>query len=378
MQTPTLLGEAKVIKSLKEDIAAAARCDAKVLITGESGAGKEIAARLIHEQSTRRTGPYLAINCAAIADTLLESELFGHVRGSFTDAWRDRMGLLDAAHGGTLLMDEIGDMSLRMQGLLLRFLETGELQRVGEDRVLRRRDVRVIAATNANLTSSIASGRFRSDLYYRLNVISIVVPPLRDRRDDIPILVEAFIAEESRSHRLPPPVVSAEAMARLMEHSWDGNVRELRNVIERLVLKRPGLTIGVEDLPAEVAHAHASNAHVVAHLHAAGSRPRTADALLNRMLIERMSFWAAVYDPFMAHDLTRDDVMRLVRVGLERSRGSMPLLLQLFNMDMSELDRFLRFLRKYQCVFPQHRTVLRGAPPRRKGRATGSGFPQAV
>jgi transcriptional regulator with PAS, ATPase and Fis domain len=373
MQIPTLIGETPAIQRLKEDIAAAARCDAKVLITGESGAGKEITARLIHEQSARRCGPYLAINCAAIADTLLESELFGHVRGSFTDAWRDRMGLLDAAHGGTLLMDEIGDMSLRMQGLLLRFVETGELQRVGEDRVLRRRDVRVIAATNANLQDSIGAGRFRSDLFYRLNVISIVVPPLRDRRDDIPILVDAFIRAESQAHRLAPPMVTPEAMSRLAEYSWGGNVRELRNVIERLVLRRPGQTIGVGDLPTEIAQSNALGSTPFSI-----ERARTPDALLDRMLTERMSFWSAVYDPFMAHDLTRDDVMRLVRVGLERSRGSMPLLVQLFNMDMSELDRFLRFLRKYQCLFPQHRAVLRTAPPRRKPRTSNTGFPQAV
>src|SRR5512132_2279724 len=169
----TLLGATPEIKRLRNDIAAAAQCDAKVLITGESGAGKEITAHLIHEHSARRSRPYRAINCGAIADTLLESELFGHVRGSFTDAWRDHAGLLDAVHGGTLLLDEVGNMSLRMQGLLLRFLETGELQRVGEDRATLRRDVRVIAATNADVRQAVAAGSFRGDLYYRLHVISI-------------------------------------------------------------------------------------------------------------------------------------------------------------------------------------------------------------
>jgi DNA-binding NtrC family response regulator len=378
MQTPVLLGQTAAIHRLKEDIAAAAQCDAKVLITGESGAGKEIAARLVYEQSARRSGPYLAINCAAVADSLLESELFGHVRGSFTDAWRDRMGLLEAAHGGTLLLDEIGDMSLRMQGLLLRFLETGELQRVGEDRIVRHRDVRVIAATNANLLDGIAAGTFRGDLYYRLNVISIVVPPLRERREDIPLLVEAFVRADSLAHRVTPPTIAPETMACLMEYPWRGNVRELRNVVERLVLKRGGRLVTVDDLPPEIAHAHApAGAHAVPAVHVSG-RARTADALLDRMVTERVSFWSAVYDPFMAHDLTRDDVMRLVRLGLERTRGSMPLLMQLFNMELSDLDRFLRFLRKHQCLFPQHRSVLRKDQGPRKPRAARPGFPQAV
>ena len=374
MLTPTLLGETPPIVRLKADIAAAAQCDAKVLITGESGAGKEITARLIHEQSIRRSGPYRIVNCAAFADTLLESELFGHVRGSFTDAWRDRAGLLEAAHGGTLLLDEVGDMSLRMQGLLLRFLETGELQRVGEDRAMLRRDVRVIAATNANLRDNVAAGLFRGDLYYRLNVISIAVPPLRERRDDIPILLRHFIQEGSRTHRLAPPVMTSQATARLMDYPWHGNIRELRNVVERLIVRMPGRTVDVQDLPPEFVTSHTAAAALQPAV-----RSRTPEALVGRMITGRESFWTVVYDPFMAHDLTRDDVMKVVREGLERARGSMPVLLQLFNLDMGDMDRFLRFLRKHQCLVPQHGAIARTPqPPRAKPRPSASGFPQAV
>ena len=373
MPTPILLGETPAIVRLKNSIATAAQCDAKVLITGESGAGKEITARLVHEQSVRRSRPYRAINCGAIADSLLESELFGHVRGSFTDAWRDHAGLLDAVHGGTLMLDEVGNMSLRMQGLLLRFLETGELQRVGEDRVTLTRDVRILAATNADLRGAINAGSFRSDLYYRLNVISIVVPPLRERREDIPILLDAFIREESAAHRFPAPLLTPGAMTRLMDHPWHGNVRELRNVIERIVVRMPGRTVEADDLPLETGVAPVP-------LAAAQVRtvPRTADALLERMVKGRESFWVAVYDPFMAHDLTRADVAGVVRAGLELARGSTPVLLDLFNLDLSELDRFQKFLRKYQCLAPQHRLTLQPVSSKANENASAAGFPQAV
>jgi transcriptional regulator with PAS, ATPase and Fis domain len=181
-----LLGNSPSIRELREEVEYAARSDAKILITGESGVGKEILARLIHRRSNRARAALVTINCAGLPDSLLESELFGHVRGSFTGAYRDKAGLLELAHNGTIFMDEVGETSLRMQALLLRFLESGEIQRVGSDRAQARVNVRVIAATNRNLVERIATKEFREDLYYRLNVIHLTVPALRDRREDIP------------------------------------------------------------------------------------------------------------------------------------------------------------------------------------------------
>src|SRR5688500_5318986 len=189
----TLLGDRSVIDALREEIDYAARCDAKVMITGESGAGKEIVASMIHAGSKRRQRPLVTVNCAALTETLLETELFGHVRGSFTGAYRDHAGVFERANGGTVFMDEIGETTRRMQGLLLRFLETGEIQRVGsDDRAQARVDVRVIAATNRVLLDDVAAKTFREDLYYRLNVIHLRVPSLRDRRHDVPIFIRHF------------------------------------------------------------------------------------------------------------------------------------------------------------------------------------------
>ena len=180
--------------------------DAKILITGESGVGKELVAMSVHAQSARAERPFITVNCAGLPETLLESELFGHVKGSFTGAYRDKPGMLEKADDGTIFLDEIGEMSLRMQGMLLRFLETGELQKVGADRVGRRVDVRVIAATNRALSEMVAQGLFREDLFYRINVINIHVPPLRERRDDIPLLVDHFFENMGRDNGNRPQV----------------------------------------------------------------------------------------------------------------------------------------------------------------------------
>src|SRR3954469_6371600 len=237
MQPTKLVGASPAILTLQDEIHYAARCDAKVLVTGESGAGKEIVARLIHAASARSRSPLVIVNCAALSETLLETELFGHVRGSFTGAYRDRLGAFEQANRGTVFMDEIGETSPRMQGLLLRFLETGEIQRVGSDQVQTRVDVRVIAATNRGLVDSGAAKTFREDLYYRLNVIHLQVPPLRDRRDDIPVLLKHFLDFFARQYQTTTPVVSKDAVEALMDHAWPGNVRELKNVVERLVIR---------------------------------------------------------------------------------------------------------------------------------------------
>src|SRR5580693_4837066 len=191
--TIDLIGSSPAIGELKAEIDRVARSDAKVLITGESGVGKEIVARAIRAASLRANAAFVAVNCAGIPETLLESELFGHVKGSFTGAYRDKPGKLEMADDGTILLDEIGEMTLRMQGLLLRFLETGEIQKVGAERVVKVTNVRVMAATNRNLQELISQGQFREDLYYRINVIHLEVPPLRERREDIALLVDYFL-----------------------------------------------------------------------------------------------------------------------------------------------------------------------------------------
>ena len=202
----SLIGSSPVMRELDLEIASAARSNAKVLITGETGVGKEVVARLIHHRSSRGQAPMAAINCAGIPDSLLESELFGHMRGSFTDAYRDKPGLFEGAHNGTAFLDEAGEMSLRMQAILLRFLETGELQRVGSDRAAKRVDVRIVAATNRDLSKRIETGEFRADLYYRLNVILLEVPPLRQRPGDIRELLEHFLESVlPRPPRRPTP-----------------------------------------------------------------------------------------------------------------------------------------------------------------------------
>src|SRR5918999_1052463 len=201
----SLIGTSAASRYLEQEISDAARSDAKVLLTGESGVGKEVVARLIHQQSRRKHVKLVALNCAAVPDSLLESELFGHVRGSFTGAYRDKPGLLELANSGTIFLDEIGETSLRMQALMLRFLENGEIWRVGADRVQATSDVRVVAATNRDLADRIVQREFRADLYYRLNVLHIRIPPLRERRDDIPQFLDHFFRVYSDRHLTPVP-----------------------------------------------------------------------------------------------------------------------------------------------------------------------------
>lgn len=227
------------------------RTNVTVLVTGESGTGKELVAKALHEESPRRGRAFVALNCSALPSELVESELFGHVRGAFTGAVKDRGGLFEAAHGGTLFLDEIGDLDLLAQAKVLRALESGEVMRVGDTRATHV-DVRVIAATNRPLDDMVATGRFREDLLYRLKVISLPVPVLRERRDDIALLAEHFIRVFAERHAVPVRELSDAARSLLEQYPWPGNVRELRNVIEGALVLGDGDTLQPEDLPAAV------------------------------------------------------------------------------------------------------------------------------
>ena len=363
VDTPTglpLIGTSGVIAELKAEIERVARSDAKVLITGESGVGKEVVARAINAASPRAHAPFVPVNCAGIPETLLESELFGYVKGSFTGAYRDKPGKLESANQGTIFLDEIGEMTLRMQGLLLRFLETGEIQKVGAERASRATNVRVLAATNRTLRELIDQGQFREDLFYRLNVIHLVIPPLRDRREDIPLLVEHFFGmfrqrqsarDRHNSTEQPSPVVvrglSSEALAALYAYSWPGNVRELENVIERLVVNARHEIIQLDDLSPDIRMPGQFG------ISPRRERRRTvANELYKKLLEERVSFWTAVYPLYMNREITRYTVRDLVHLGLEEARGNYKIVLRLFNMEPRDYKRFLNFLRKHHCQLP--------------------------
>ncbi len=242
-----LIGDGPAMKRLKAEIATAASSHSRVLISGENGTGKEVVARLIHAQSPRAAGPFVDVNCAAIPDTLIESELFGHERGAFTGATAMKRGRFEDADGGTLFLDEVGDMSLVTQAKVLRVLQEQRFTRVGGGKTLDV-DVRVISASNKRLTDEIARGAFREDLYYRLNVIPLFVPPLRDRIEDVPALAEHFLREIAAEQGIKPKTLHPGALDALMRYRWPGNVRELRNTIERLLIMAPGPVITPADM----------------------------------------------------------------------------------------------------------------------------------
>lgn len=331
---------------LQREIDGIADSEAKVLITGESGVGKELVAHAIHERSRRARRPFVPVNCGGLTETLLESELFGHVKGSFTGAYRDKAGTFEMADGGTVFLDEVAEMSLRMQGVLLRFLETGEVHKVGADRAAAVTDVRIIGATNRNLSEMVGRGEFREDLYYRLNVIRLHVPPLRERKQDIPVLAAHFLGQLARG-QAPPPEVAPDALSALVEYAWPGNVRELENVLERLVVTCRSDTIRLDDLPVEV------RSHRGVAVRPKRERRRTvADDLYERMIDNHESFWDAVYPLYMQREITRGNVRDLVRKGLEEARGNYRIVTRLFNIPPHEYKRFLNFLRKHDCQLP--------------------------
>jgi len=369
-----LLGQSNAVQTILSDVDCAARSGAKVLITGETGVGKEVVARLIHLRSARAAGRLVTVNCAGLPDSLLESELFGHVRGSFTGAYRDKPGLLEMAPNGTVFLDEVGEMSTRMQVVLLRFLETGEIQRVGADRSHIRVNVRLITATNRDLPKEIAAGNFREDLFFRLNVIRMHIPPLRERIEDVPLLFDHYLDYYCQQHRVARPQVSPGALDALMAYRWPGNIRELRNVAERLALKSSGQVLRPGDLPTEVVKpADRFEAAAAEGAAAAPSTSSPVEDLTGRMLRHGESFWSVVHPLFMARDLTRDDLRRIIEIGLENTNGNYRLLVALYNMPNEDYKRFLGFLRKHNCHLPfqRFRTIASRAQQTRPVAAAG-------
>jgi two-component system nitrogen regulation response regulator NtrX len=299
-----LIGDSPPMTRLKAQIASAAASHSRVLISGENGTGKEVVARLIHANGPRAGGPFVDVNCAAIPETLIESELFGHERGAFTGATTMKRGKFEEADGGTLFLDEVGDMSLPTQAKVLRALQEQRFTRVGGSKTLEV-DVRVISASNKDLAAAITRGTFREDLFYRLNVIPLAVPPLRERREDIPALVAHFLREIATDQGLTPKSLHPEALDALTRYRWPGNVRELRNTIERLLIMVPGPVIGPDDLASSLGTSSSAGGSAAS---AGGGSLRDARAAFERDFITRS---------LQSHDFNVSKTAEAL--GLERS-----------------------------------------------------------
>ncbi len=350
-EAPRIVATSPALKRILEIAERVAAGGAKVLITGESGVGKDVLARFIHANSARRDARYVALNCAGFSETLLESELFGHVKGSFTGAYRDKVGKLQQAHHGTIFLDEIGEMSLRMQAMLLRFLENGEIQPVGSDAPAMRSDVRVISATNRDLAEMVAKGDFREDLLYRIKVAHVHVPPLRDRKEDVRPLIDDVLRKYGTSH-----LISEEAYSLLEQYRWPGNVRELHNVIEQATAMAAGREIGVDDLPQSLTVPQGS------HLYPRRERRRrVSDRLFEELTAGQAHFWNDVHALFTNRDITRADVRDLVRRGLSATSGNYRAVVQLFGMPSSEYKKVLNFLAAHDCMV-DYREFRQGSP----------------
>jgi two-component system response regulator AtoC len=331
---PTIVGSSLALARTMALARHAAANNVKVIITGESGVGKDVLARFVHARSSRAGKPFVALNCAGLAETLLESELFGHVRGSFTGAYRDKVGCFEQAHQGTVFLDEIGDMGPRMQGMLLRFLETGEIQRVGSDGPQVQVDVRIISATNRDLYELVRRGQFREDLYYRIHVMHVSVPPLRERAEDIPSLL-AHMAEKCGA-----TLTFTQPALRLIEsYKWPGNVRELQNVVEQLGSVVRDRAVDLDDLPAAILRQSGAPTEV---LH--DRRRSKVNELYEGLVSHTLRFWEDVHRLFMARDITRAELRELIRRGLVASSGSYRGLLRLFGMAQADYKALLNVL----------------------------------
>jgi transcriptional regulator with PAS, ATPase and Fis domain len=343
-----------VMEAILLTAARAAPRAVKILVTGESGVGKDLLARYVHRHSRCAAGPFVAVNCAGLSETLLESELFGHVKGSFTGAYRDKIGKLQQADRGTIFLDEVGEMTPRMQALLLRFLESGELHPVGADTAARRVDARVITATNRDLDRMVEVGTFRADLLYRIRVVEIKVPPLRQRPGDVRPLLAHFMQKHAPGKR-----ISEDATLALERYRWPGNVREMQNLVEQLVSLTARDVIELDDLPAAIQQC-GRNTVSLPNL---DRRRAVADQLFVKIASEACDFWRDVYEPFMARDLLRSDLRLLVARALEVTDGNYRDVLALFRLPPSDYKRLLNFLVRHDCAVDFR-------PFRRRGRTS--------
>jgi transcriptional regulator with GAF, ATPase, and Fis domain len=312
-----MIGKSEVMQQLAERVRAAARINGSVLVTGETGSGKELVARAIHQHSERSGGRFVAVDCGALPEDLIESELFGFKKGAFTSAIADKCGLFEEANGGTLFLDEISNTSRRFQAKLLRALQERQIRRLG-DTAFRQLDIRVIAATNRDLRVLVRQGDFREDLFYRLSVFAIQVPPLRNRLDDIPLLVEAILAGRKQ--------ISTGALSKLQLYDFPGNVRELENIIETAVYTAPDSRI--------------DECHVIIP----NGVPLACEGVLR---VE--NFWESVARPYADRMITRTHMENVVRRGLQQVNGSYRRLIRLFNLPDSDYKRFMDFLRRHGC-----------------------------
>jgi two-component system, NtrC family, response regulator PilR len=341
-----IIGRSDAMLEMFKMVETIAKTSSTVLITGESGTGKDLVARAVHYNSLRREHPFVALNCGGLPETLLESELFGHMKGAFTGADTHKKGLVEVAERGTIFLDEIGEMSQTMQVKLLRVLQDRRFRRLGGTEEVQA-DIRVIAATNQDLQKMVAEGRFREDLYYRINVIQVHLPPLRERREDVPLLAEHFLAKYAKAAGRSVLGISNDAQELLSAYAWPGNVRELQNVIERIAVNSGSEPIQPEDLPPEI------RSRRDGMFRPKQERRRTvADDLYQRLVEERQSFWSVVYPLYMQREITRSNVRDVVRKGLQEARGNYKIVARLFNMEQGDYKRFLNFLRKHDCQVP--------------------------
>lgn len=314
----SILGKSKAIRDTREKLSRISLCDVNVLITGESGTGKELAARAVHYLSARRGHPFIPVNCGAIPESLFENELFGHVRGAFTDASLPQAGLVKEAEGGTLFLDEIGIITPFIQSKLLRLIENKEYRPVGAPKRYRA-DIRVIAATNRNLQSLVQHGGFREDLFYRLNVVFLHLPPLADRKEDVPILVEHFIKKFCRQHGKESKGVTPDAMNALISYSWPGNIRELENLIQRIVVLSTSCSIGPE------------------HLHFCYARPAVGEAIPESFKVAKKKALDSFVKTYLVRLLTEygGSVVKAAEVA-GKSRTAMWNLLKKYNISPTQ------------------------------------------
>lgn len=344
-----LLGQCGAIVEVLNEARFVSATDFKVLLTGESGVGKGLLAQFIHENSPRRQRKMLSRNCAGVAQSRLEMELFGHLRGGITDAHSDRAGLFERAHGSTLLLVDVGEIGPRIQARLLHVLENGEVPPAGSDRGSGMIDVRIISATNRDLLQRTSEQAFCVDLYYRLNVAHLQIPPLRERREDISFLMGSYLKILSEDFRLPLCALDRSALSTLEAHSWPGNIRELREVAQLLALTYAGRVVAVDQLPETVVAERGPMPPIEAAPVLSSVADPVATACYEQITQGLESFWTVVYGPFLARKLTRDTVRAVITRGLRQTNGSYKALTTLFNLPPTDHKRLLNLLQQHNC-----------------------------